>query len=86
MFSDNDINVMVDKLLSVKDNHLMNNTVHDVIIMAQNAFQRSMEIARMSFAVIRADKELLVFPILSSIFSALYTFAVLFPTIFFTEY
>ncbi|MBN2157499.1 MAG: hypothetical protein JW776_15745 [Candidatus Lokiarchaeota archaeon] len=46
-----------------------------------NAFQRSREVMRLSFSVIRADKELLWFPILSSIFSALFSIAVLFPTI-----
>jgi hypothetical protein len=49
--------------------------------MADNAFTRSREVMRLSFSVIRADKELLWFPILSSIFSALFSFAVLFPTV-----
>ena len=49
--------------------------------MADNAFQRSREVMRLSFSVIKADKELLWFPILSSIFSALFSFAILFPTI-----
>ncbi len=49
--------------------------------MADNAFSRSREVMRLSFQVIKADKELLWFPILSSIFSALYSFAILFPTI-----
>lgn len=49
--------------------------------MADNAFQRSREVMRLSFAVIKADKELLWFPIISSIFSALYSLAILFPLV-----
>jgi hypothetical protein len=49
--------------------------------MTQNAFQRSREVMRLSFSVIKADKELLWFPILSSIFSALFSLAILFPTV-----
>ncbi len=77
---DCDINITVVKLLSMKDNHLMNKYVRKVIIMT-NAFQRSREVMRLSFSVIRADKELLWFPILSSIFSALFSLAILFPTV-----
>jgi len=46
-----------------------------------NAFQRSREVMRLSFYVIKADKELLWFPVLSSIFSAFFSLAVLFPTV-----
>ncbi|MHA1453646.1 MAG: DUF6159 family protein [Promethearchaeota archaeon] len=49
--------------------------------MADNAFQRSREVMRLSFAVIKADKELLWFPIISSIFSAAYSLAILFPLV-----
>ncbi|MHA1112710.1 MAG: DUF6159 family protein, partial [Promethearchaeota archaeon] len=46
-----------------------------------NAFQRSREVMRLSFAVIKAAKELLWFPIISSIFSAAYSLAILFPLV-----
>jgi hypothetical protein len=77
--------MIVIKLLSAQNNHLMNNFVRknlkNVTIMADNAFQRSREVMRLSFSVIKADKELLWFPILSSIFSGLFSFAILFPTV-----
>ncbi len=49
-----------------------------------NVFSRSWEITKISFRVIRKDKELLIYPILASIFSMIFSFAILFPTIFFS--
>jgi len=44
-------------------------------------FARSWEIAKVTFGVIRKDKELLAFPILAGFFSLAYIIALLFPTI-----
>jgi hypothetical protein len=46
-----------------------------------NVFQRSFEIAKLSFGAIKKDKEMLLFPLLSGIFSVLFFVAMLFPTI-----
>ncbi|MHA1720792.1 MAG: DUF6159 family protein [Promethearchaeota archaeon] len=46
-----------------------------------NVFSRSWEITKISFRVIGKDKELLIYPILSSIFSLLFSAAMLFPKI-----
>ena len=46
-----------------------------------NAFSRSWEITKLSFNVIRKDKELLLFPLLAGIFSILFMVAMVFPTI-----
>lgn len=48
-----------------------------------NAFSRSWEITKLSFGVIRADKELLVLPVLSTVFSTLYVAALVVPSFFF---
>jgi hypothetical protein len=45
------------------------------------AFSRSWEITKLSIEVIKKDKELLMFPILSGIFSVLFIIAILFPAI-----
>ncbi|GIU69456.1 MAG: hypothetical protein KatS3mg002_0692 [Candidatus Woesearchaeota archaeon] len=44
-----------------------------------NAFQRSWEITKLSFDVIKKDKELILFPILGGIFSILFLLAMIFP-------
>ncbi|UYP48468.1 hypothetical protein NEF87_004753 [Candidatus Lokiarchaeum ossiferum] len=44
-------------------------------------FGRSWEITKVSFSTVGKDKEMLWFPFLSAIFSGLYSFALLFPTI-----
>jgi hypothetical protein len=44
-----------------------------------NAFSRSWEITKLSFKVIKEDKELLIYPILSSIFSLIYSIAMMIP-------
>src|SRR3989338_1515753 len=46
-----------------------------------NAFSRSWEITKLTFHVIRQDKELLLFPILAGIFSIIFLLALLFPTL-----
>ena len=46
-----------------------------------NAFSRSWEITKLSFSVIRQDKELLLFPFLAGIFSITFILAMLFPTL-----
>ncbi len=46
-----------------------------------NAFQRSWEITKLTFHVMKADKELFLFPILSGIFSLLFIAAMVFPTL-----
>ncbi len=46
-----------------------------------NVFSRSWQITKMSFGVIKKDKELLIYPILSAIFSGLYFIALMFPTV-----
>ena len=46
-----------------------------------NAFSRSWEITKLSFNVIKQDRELLVFPILAVIFSVAFIAAILFPPI-----
>ena len=48
-----------------------------------NVFSRSWKITKISFGVISKDKELLIYPFLAAIFSMLFSFAILFPTIFF---
>jgi len=45
------------------------------------AFSRSWEITKLSFQVISDDKELLLFPLLATIFSMLYLLTLLFPSI-----
>jgi hypothetical protein len=49
-----------------------------------NSFSRSWEITKLSFEVMKKDKELFIFPILAVFFSALFLFALLFPTIILT--
>jgi hypothetical protein len=44
-------------------------------------FSRSWELTKMSFRVIKADREMLLFPLLAGIFSLLFSAALLFPTI-----
>ena len=44
-------------------------------------FSRSWHITKLSFRVIKQDKELLLFPILAGIFSIIFIFAMLFPTL-----
>jgi hypothetical protein len=44
-------------------------------------WERSWTIARMSFGLIGKDKEMLWFPVLSGLFSAMFTMALLFPTV-----
>lgn len=44
-------------------------------------FSRSWELTKMSFRVIKLDREMLLFPLLAGIFSLLFAGAVLFPTI-----
>ncbi len=46
-----------------------------------NAFVRSWEITKLSFDVIKKDKELIGFPILAGIFSLIYLIAMIFPSI-----
>lgn len=46
-----------------------------------NAFSRSWEITKLSFHVIKQDKELLLFPLLAGIFSILFMAAMIFPAI-----
>lgn len=46
-----------------------------------NAFQRSWEITKLSFDVLKKDKELMLFPILGGIFSLLFIIAMIFPLI-----
>jgi hypothetical protein len=46
-----------------------------------NVFSRSWEITKLSFGVIKKDKELLIFPILSSIFSLIYMIGMAFPIV-----
>ena len=46
-----------------------------------NAFSRSWEITKLSFNVMKQDKELLLFPILSGFFSLLFLAVILFPSI-----
>ncbi len=45
------------------------------------AFSRSWRLTKLSFSVIGADKEMLLFPLLGGIFSLLYTIALIWPTI-----
>ena len=49
-----------------------------------NIFQRSWEITKISFRVIKKDKELLIYPFLAAIFSMIFSVAILFPAIFFS--
>lgn len=46
-----------------------------------NAFSRSWEITKLSFDVIKKDKEMVLFPLLGGIFSILFIVAMIFPTI-----
>jgi hypothetical protein len=46
-----------------------------------NPFSRSWEITKLSFGVIKHDKELLLFPILAIIFSLIFIIVVLFPSV-----
>ncbi|WP_457558917.1 DUF6159 family protein [Candidatus Harpocratesius sp.] len=46
-----------------------------------NVFSRSWEFTKLSFRVIKKDKELLLYPLLSSFFSLLYSVALLVPSI-----
>ncbi|MBI2652332.1 hypothetical protein HYX00_02595 [Candidatus Woesearchaeota archaeon] len=46
-----------------------------------NAFSRSWAITRLSFSVIKQDRELLLFPILSGVLSIIFIIAILFPSI-----
>jgi uncharacterized Tic20 family protein len=46
-----------------------------------NAFSRSWELTKASWHVLRQDKELLLFPVLSVIFSIVFVVAMLFPTV-----
>ncbi|MBS3136040.1 hypothetical protein J4401_03695 [Candidatus Woesearchaeota archaeon] len=46
-----------------------------------SVFSRSWEITKLSFSVIKHDKELLLFPIMSGIFSVAFIIAMIFPTI-----
>jgi len=45
------------------------------------AFSRSLAITKLSLDVIKKDKELLLFPVLSGIFSFLFIISLLFPTV-----
>ncbi|MBI2675211.1 MAG: hypothetical protein HYX24_02035 [Candidatus Aenigmarchaeota archaeon] len=45
------------------------------------AFSRSWEITKLSFDVIKKDRELLLFPLLAAIFSLIFSLAMLFPTV-----
>jgi len=47
-----------------------------------NAFSRSWKVTKMTFKIMREDKELLMFPVLASIFSILFLVAMVFPAIF----
>jgi hypothetical protein len=49
--------------------------------MSQNIFQRSWSITKLSFGVIKKDKELLLFPLLAGIFSSIFAVAMIFPNI-----
>jgi hypothetical protein len=44
-------------------------------------WSRSWELWRMSFGIIRKDKEMLLFPVLSALFSIAFAFAMFFPTV-----
>ena len=44
-------------------------------------FERSWRLTKMSFSVIRQDKEMLAFPLLAGIFSLLFAIALIYPTI-----
>lgn len=44
-------------------------------------FSRSWQITKLSFSVIKEDKELLLFPIISGFFSMIFVIAMLFPTV-----
>lgn len=45
------------------------------------SFSRSWEITKLSFNVIKKDKELLLFPLLAGIFSIIFLVTMLFPSI-----
>lgn len=49
-----------------------------------NVFSRSWEITKLSFDVIKKDRELLLFPLLAAVFSILFMLSLLFPTIIFS--
>lgn len=44
-------------------------------------FARSWHLTKLSLDVVRADKEMLLFPLIGSVFSLLYVLAILFPTV-----
>ncbi|MHA1898536.1 MAG: DUF6159 family protein [Promethearchaeota archaeon] len=46
-----------------------------------NAFSRSWQITKLSFGVIKKDKEIILYPLLAAIFSIIYLILMLFPTI-----
>ncbi len=46
-----------------------------------NAFSRSWEVTKASWHVLRQDKELLLFPVLSVVFSIAFVIAIIFPTV-----
>ncbi len=46
-----------------------------------SVFERSWQLTKLSFSVIRQDKEMLLFPVLAGVFSLLYSLALLFPTV-----
>jgi hypothetical protein len=46
-----------------------------------NAFSRSWEVTKLSFSIMRADKELFLFPLLGALFSFLFFLAMVVPTI-----
>jgi hypothetical protein len=50
-------------------------------VIYMNAFQRSWEITKLSFDVLKKDKELFLFPILGSIFSILFMVAMILPIV-----
>ena len=50
-----------------------------------NVFSRSWQITKVSFGVVGKDKEMIIYPILSAIFSGIYLLLLLFPTII-TDY
>jgi len=46
-----------------------------------NIFSRSWKVTKLSFSVISKDKEMLLFPILSGVFSVIFVIAMLFPSV-----
>lgn len=49
-----------------------------------NVFSRSWQVTKLSFSVMKMDKEILLFPVLSSFFSLIFLFAMIFPTLILT--